>query len=81
MSLKKMSLKKKTTKGGYQIYEVGPCGECGSTTWHGYQQCTMDFGYYTKAKCSNGHLRLKTCPSDKADLVFYETRWKAPSEE
>ena len=81
MSLKKMQLKKRITKGGYEISEVVPCSECGSTSWHGYQMCTMDFGYYTKGKCSNGHLRLKERPSDKADLEFYELRWKVPSEE
>ncbi len=82
MSLKKMNLKKRTTKGGYEMYDVRPCPECGSTSWHGYQRCTLCYGYYTMAKCNKcGHLRLSECPRDREELEFYETRWKVPSEE
>jgi len=64
-SLRKQSIKKTKLKSGYVVYDVDVCTECGSDSWHAYQQCTLCYAYYTKAKCTKcGHLRLKECARD-----------------
>jgi hypothetical protein len=76
-----VSLKKRTTRSGYELYEVGECPECGSTEWEGYQRCVTCHGYYPDARCTQcGHMRLSECLRDEGKLEFHETKWHAPSE-